>query len=646
VTRAPSTGGRCLPLACALAALALIGCASVGEASARAESTWRLEQPAAPAPPAGVAPAAGPVGLGRVGDIKFFAPNLGVLTTAGDPPTVAAGIWIYNGQDWRELANKCGAHDGHIAWAGDTEPEPGHEDAEFWTVAEGRPGQAAVNGKVPELSENTLCRFADGKIVESFAAPANEANSYEPMHAAACLGADDCWFAGESLPPENPEVGAFQLNWDGAALGASPYRGEGHTVFELESFDGKLYASVRLLKACPPGGGAKCDPVAHAQPNPPALHVLDPEAADAWEPETRLGRSTLYAEGESFSSLDYLHLSSGTNSLWAAAGPRVLAGSTEQKEAQVTVLRFTPEAGGQWHQLLGSKSTPHTGAEAFPASTVRAIAAEPNPSEEEEEHAWVALQTLEEAEDTESAFEQDNEPPASFASVDRISSAGALEGVETLPSATTEPGVGPKGAAEKLVCPAPGDCWMVTTQGWLFHLAPEGERTLSERNGGFSGLITERPADLGLPQTLPDAVPAEESEQLGEAFEPPKPLLVNKGPEEARIPLPLLSRLRSRVVHGSTLELRFHVAVEARLQLIAKRKRRVVAESPKYTFKAGEHKILLRLNPKRWPTELHLNEHPLAPLPTVSANAGVSETVTTTSLAFPSRLSTNGIGLP
>jgi hypothetical protein len=628
-------------LTCALTALALLGCWALGEASARAESIWRLEQPAPPPAPAGVPEAPGPVGLGRVGDIKFLSPNLGVLITAGNPPTVPPGVWIYNGQGWHELATVCGANDGRLAWAG--EPEPGH--AEFWAVAEGRPGQAAVNGEVPQLSENTLCRFADGRVLESFAAPANEANSYMPMHAAACLGASDCWFAGESLPQANPEIGAFQLNWNGSGLSASPYRGEGHTVFELASFDGRLYASVRLLKACPPGGGAQCDPVAGSVANPPALHVLDPETTDTWGAETRLGRGTLYAEGETPTSLDYLHLSGGTDSLWAAAGPRDNATAAERKEAQVTVLRFTPEAGGQWHQLLGPKSTPRTGAEAFPASTVRSIAAEPNPSEEEEEHAWVALQTLEEVEHNESAIEQGKEPPPSFATVDRVSSGGALEGVQTLPSATSEPGVGPKGAAEKLVCPAPGDCWLVTTQGWLFHLAPEGERTLGEDNGGFTELITERPPDQGLPQTLPDSVPAEESGQLGEAFEPPKPLVINKGQEEARIPLPLLSSVHSRVLHGTTLELRFHVAVKASLQLVAKRKHRVVAKSPKYTFKAGEHKILLRLNPEHWPTELHLVEHPLAPLPTVSANAGVSESVTT-SLAFPSRLPTNGIGLP
>ena len=46
------------------------------------------------------------------------------------------------------------------------------------------------------------------------------------------------------------------------------------------------------------------------------------------------------------------------------------------------------------------------------------------------------------------------------------------------PRTKREAGVGPKGAAARISCPALEDCWMATTEGWLFHLAPEGERTL------------------------------------------------------------------------------------------------------------------------------------------------------------------------
>ena len=68
----------------------------------------------------------------------------------------------------------------------------------------------------------------------------------------------------------------------------------------------------------------------------------------------------------------------------------------------------------------------------------------------------------------------------------------------------------------------------------------------------------------------------------------------------ARVKVPLLSRIRSRLVHGTTLELRFHLAAKARVRLLAKRRKRVVARTPMRTFAAGDRKLLLRLARQRW----------------------------------------------
>ncbi|HEX5923236.1 MAG TPA: hypothetical protein VFY45_05355, partial [Baekduia sp.] len=38
-------------------------------------ASWRLEQPQPPPPPPGVHGSSTPVGLGKVGDIEFWAPN-------------------------------------------------------------------------------------------------------------------------------------------------------------------------------------------------------------------------------------------------------------------------------------------------------------------------------------------------------------------------------------------------------------------------------------------------------------------------------------------------------------------------------------------------------------------------------------------
>jgi hypothetical protein len=189
-------------------------------------ASWRLEQPAPPKAPVGVPEAPAPIGLGRVGDIEF-APgmtNRAVLITAGNPPTIPAGVWEFNGVAWHELSTVCGASDGRIIWAG---PE------EFWTISNGRPGQADnARGEVPPTRDNTLCRFSNPghkgealRVMESFAFPAFEADSYQAMNAGACLSASDCWFAGEPLPSESIEAGSFHLHWNGHTLSEEPYPG-------------------------------------------------------------------------------------------------------------------------------------------------------------------------------------------------------------------------------------------------------------------------------------------------------------------------------------------------------------------------------------------------------------------------------------
>ncbi len=55
--------------------------------------------------------------------------------------------------------------------------------------------------------------------------------------------------------------------------------------------------------------------------------------------------------------------------------------------------------------------------------------------------------------------------------------------------------------------------------------------------------------------------------------------------------------MHSRLVHGTTLELRFHLAVKARVRLLAKRHKQLVASTPTRTLAAGSRKLLLRLNP-------------------------------------------------
>jgi hypothetical protein len=580
-------------------------------------AAWHLEQPLPPELPDGQKSTT-PIGLGKIGDIEFWAPNRGLLITAGNPPTIPPGVWAYNGVGWHELAAVCGATDGRIAWAG---PD------EFWTVSDGRPGQSNVENE-PPLQDNTLCHFAGGEVVGSYASLAFLPNSYQAMHGAACLAPSDCWFGGDPLP--QGQAGAFQLHWDGHALGAEPHP-QGHAIEDLRRFGDEIYESVRL----------KSDDVLSEEESPPSepadVHLIEPEGVAPPFVSLKPG-VPIYSAGEFPEALDFLHLSSGTSALWGAANP-VLPTPKNSAPAEVTVIRLS--SGGAT-QIVGPTTEPE-GSNPFtkepgtegprsPNEAVSSIAAEPPGEEEGEgttagESAWVGLRS----------GPNSSREPIAPALVARLSSTGTVGKREQLPSAAEEAqGVGAKGAADKLTCPAPHDCWLATTQGWLFHLSTPAGRSAEEASPDTDPAFTKaqpitfRPEDQGVPAQIPDAPPVDNSGLPGEAPNTTVPLAEVASPEpELRTPVPLLSNIHTRLVHGTTLELRFHLAARARVRLLAKRRARVVASTPMRTFVAGNRSLTLRLDKRRWPTKLDLQTHALAKLPTVSTRGASSTTVST-----------------
>jgi hypothetical protein len=587
-----------------------------------------------------------PVGLGRIGDVEFAAANRGLLITAGNGSTIKPGIWDYNGQGWHELASECGSSDGRIAWAGPatTEPASGTSTEEFWTVSNGRPGQAASpNGVLPPVEDNTLCHFAvnpgSGKleVVTSYGSLGFEANSYQPMDAAACLSSTDCWFAGAPLPA--PQLGAFHLHWNGSSV-----EPEANTrvadVQSLSVFEGKLYEGVGLLEEIE---GEQPQEILH----PPIIQTISSEeVADVFEPQhpEREGKPEdllpEYASGSRPRALAPLRLSAAEGSLWAAAGPVEVppAGSSL---GELTVLH---DVGGVWTQVLGPAET---GPEAHPRTSgsikvdpaslqdevVESVAAEPGTSS-----AWLAL-------DTQLDAATEHPSPTELATVVHVEADGELSEQQLPSEAERKEGVGPKGAAYRVTCPARNDCWLATTQGWLFHLS-EGASLPIDGDPAFNGPpITFRPPDEGVPQEQGDAPPLDDS-GLEEA--PPvssgsaltKAVAVN---QFATVTVPLLSDVHTRLIHGTTLELSFRLAVKARIRLLAKRHARVVASTATRTLKAGKRSLQLLLNIHRWPTKLELQTHALAPLPTASTRGTGVETVST-SLAFPKALGLAGWG--
>jgi hypothetical protein len=608
--RAILAATRAAALALALAPpLALAPARAAGNAQA---PMWRFEAvlpPQQPGESSAQHEARFPVSLGRIGDIEFWAPNRGVLITAGNPPTIPPGVWAYNGTGWHELASECGASDGRIAWAG---PD------EFWTVSDGRPGQVSSE-RPPPLEDNTLCHFKNGQIAGSYASLAFRADSYQAMHGAACLSPSDCWFAGELQPEAEPGAstrGAFQLHWNGTSVAAEAYPAE-HAIADMRQFGRYLFQSVRL--------GAEDHLLESESPSaPPDLHLITPVGVQPTFISLTPGVPR-YAPGERPYALEAMHLAADEEGLWGAANP-VSPAPAESAPGEVTLLRY---AGGSWSQVLGFSTDPlpsnpftQPGRAEREQETVTSLAAEPGAAA-----AWLGLTSLENA--------AASRRGAAGAMVARVSAGGEVSERQTLPAAGE--GIGLKGAADHISCPDSHDCWLATDQGWLFHYADEAHRRLpQDTDPSFTGVITFRPHDAGIPVVVPDAPPVDDSGLLGEARQSlVPPVEVPAATSELRIPVALLSHLRTRLVHGTTLELRFHLAAKARVRLIAKRRRRVVASTPMHTFAAGERRLTLLLSRRSWPTKLDLQTHALGALPTTSTRSPGTNTVGTGFAVLP-----------
>jgi hypothetical protein len=170
-----------------------------------------------------------------------------------------------------------------------------------------------------------------------------------------------------------------------------------------------------------------------------------------------------------------------------------------------------------------------------------------------------------------------------------------------LPSA--EDGLARKMQADRLACPDAGQCWMATATGWLFHLGGDLPRDDAPE---MHRLITFRPPDAATIVFPPDTPPDDTSGLAPPVFyEPP--------PDTSDVPDPstetkrarkLVTGVRRRMIHRTTLELTFTLTAKAHVQLVAKRKRTVVARTKRVTLAKGKHRLRLRLSAKHWPTKL------------------------------------------
>lgn len=530
-----------------LAAVALLAAAPANAAE------WHSEQPVA----AGLGV---PASIGEIGDIEFWAPNRGVLITAGNGGS-AAGIFAYDGSGWYRYATVCGGHEGRIAWAGPTE---------FWTISDQQVGQETGAGPARHIS---LCHFKDGAVVASYAEPVGLPSSYLPMDAAACAAPNDCWFAGERLPGTVNE-GAFHLHWDGSSLTALPSLGEpqpqmedpGRSVTSLAYYGSRFYEGVRVASGdFAPTESASQPFFLHQISSPAALRPFQPVPLASID----------YGSGATPEQLEGFRLSGSDAALWAAAGAR-------NAPAAMTVLRKT--GSGSFAQV------PLGGGVLGSGDALAGLAAEPDG-----EAAWLGFRRAGEFEAT---------GPARLA---RVHSDGSVDAEVTLPASAE--GIGDKGTAGPVACAAAEQCWMATTAGWLFHLGPSLPR---DEDPAMHALIEFRPPDDSLPAVPPISLPEDDSGASGSPFEytPKSEAEVKGGGKRPRAPK-LLVGLHQRVIGGRLLELTFVLKSKAHVQLLARRKGQVVAKTPRLTLGVGHQSLRLRLDPKRWPTKLDLKVHPL-----------------------------------
>jgi hypothetical protein len=525
----------------------LLALAAALPTAAAAAADWHSEQPTAGG--LGV-----PSNLGQIGDVEFWSPNRGVLITAGNGGN-PAGVFAYDGTGWHRYSTVCGGHEGRIAWAGPTE---------FWTISDQPSGQATGQHPPDHIS---LCHFKEGQVVASYAEPLGVPGSYLPMNAAACDGPDDCWFAGDRLPGTT-NVGAFHLHWNGTSMTAVPSLTEpqpaivdpGRAVGSLAFSGGSLYESVAVRE----GDSAPDEP----EGEPSLFHRILAGAADPFEPlptpPISFGSARASAE-----DMQAFRLTGSGDGLWAVSG-------SETGRGKITVLRLS---GGGFEQL------PLLDPGGFLTAGDRSGGAAAEPGGEA---IWVGVGHLQ------------DEPPAPARLV-RIHADGSVEPPVLLPAEGE--GIGRKGEAGPVACPAAEQCWMATSEGWLFHLGPDLPQ---DTEPAMHALIEFRPPDDSLPSVPPISVPEDNSGAGGSsAAEEELPEAIF--PEGRKAPA-LLAKVKQRLI-GHVLAISFFLRARAHVQLIARRQGEVVAKTPRYTLAKGKHEVRLHLDPKRWPTKLDLEVH-------------------------------------
>jgi hypothetical protein len=516
--------------------------ASVGATIARAEATWRLEQPA---PLAG---ATFKVPLGAPDDMEFNAPNEGLLSVEGNA-VVPSGLFFWNGRAWSQLSTVCGGSGeaSRIAWAG---PD------EFWVITE--PSEPRVGSGLG------LCHFKDGVVVGSYSTPLQSPDPFRPMDAAACDGPNDCWFAGVgSEDPAGQRVGAFHLHWDGTNL-TSSYQPQGRGVNGLASFGGTFYESTLVGTQA----GDSADPVTLATPEPFGPVLIHKLVGSTFTDANFLPfpYSGVPSEGS-----ELLSAKADASDLWFSGGGAA-SGPDAPHDGSVPSPPIAVHYNAPFFQQVPLEASLFGEEDRF-------VDISPVPGTQS---AWVADQAL------------DERGSATDKAKVALIEAGGGATLQTLPAS----GAG-RGSAQLVAATGSEEAWMVTSAGWIFHYT-NGALLPEYADPAFATTITLRPNE-SIEQFVPDTPPPDDSE----LFAPPPVQLETKASAEP-VPEVIPALLKDVTVrrHGLTVTISFQLARLADVQLVAKLHGKVIARTREERLKAGKRSLSLRLERRHWPSAL------------------------------------------
>lgn len=517
-----------------------------------AEPSWRLEQP--PPPPGAVFP----VPLGAPGDIKFWAPNRGLIAVQGNE-SVAAGLFAWNGAQWSQLSVVCGSDDSHfrIAWAGPTE---------FWTIAQPSPPRGGGSLRGDGLA---LCHYRDGQVIGSYSTPASSDDPFRTVNAASCAGPSNCWFGGiVGQTPDGSRAGAFHLVWNGETL-TTVFAPQGRAVSDIEAFGERFIETAHVGVA---SLDVQSEPVlTEPEPKPSLLHWID-SAVFSNDPFVPAARTGVPDNGTELLAAD----AAGSTDAWAVGGGSVSGvgmDPTMPADRPPLAVHWT---GSQWRGVALDE-TLFTPGERFVDVAVLPQAA----------RAMIAVQ-----------------PYAERRSASAKARGAFISQDGTVERFTLPVGGAGLGSAARVECVSASDCWLATYGGWVFHWTT-GDPLAIDAEPAFQRLITARPNEAA-EQFVGDGPPDDDSL----LFAPP-PLAIELPPIDE--PLEPVRRLRSLISHVTTklkgrrtLEIRFRLARPATIGVAALRKKRAVACARPAKMRPGSHRIKLRLNPRRWPTRLKM----------------------------------------